>query len=134
MDGFEPKLHYEDFNDAMHDLVLSLGGYKKVGPMLWPEKPLDDAAGLLRHCLNRTRREKLDGEQLLFLMRKAREINFHGAKYFFDEATGYQKSAPLNPKDEAEELQRRSEALVAELKHCLDRQERLTRAPLAAVR
>jgi hypothetical protein len=118
----QPKLHYDDLDDALHDLVQALGGFKKVGPRLWPGMPQDDAAGRLRHCLNKTRREKLDPHELQLLLTWGREVEFHGAKHFIDDQTGYQRSAPLNPKDEerkaieaveaaAEALQRATESL-----------------------
>lgn len=96
----QPKLHYEDFNDALHDLVQALGGFKKIGPKLWPEIPAEEAAHRLRHCLNRDRREKLSPHQVLLLLRWGREIDFHGAKHFVDDDTGYLRSQPLDPKEE----------------------------------
>lgn len=96
----QPKLHYDDFNDALHDLVQALGGFKKVGPRLWPELPSDEAAHRLRHCLNADRREKLSPHQVLLLLRWGREVDFHGAKYFLDDDAGYQRTAPLDPRQE----------------------------------
>lgn len=118
----QPKLHYDDLDDALYDLVQMLGGYKKVGPKLWPGLPADDAAGRLRHCLNKSRREKLDPHETMTLLRWWREIDFHGAKYFIDDQVGYTRSAPRDPKDEqlkaivavenaAAELRRATEAL-----------------------
>lgn len=96
----QPKLHYEDFNDALHDLVQALGGFKKVGPRLWPELLADEAAHRLRHCLNADRREKLSPHQVLLLLRWGREAEFHGAKHFLDDDAGYTRSSPLDPKEE----------------------------------
>jgi hypothetical protein len=96
----QPKLHYEDFNDALHDLVQALGGFKKVGPKLWPALPAEDAAHRLRHCLNRDRREKLAPDELRLLLRWGCEAEFHGAKYFLDDDAGYGRTAPLDPREE----------------------------------
>src|SRR4051812_30924308 len=100
MQPHQPKLHYDDFNDALHDLVQALGGFKKVAPRLWPELPQEDAAPRLRHCLNPDRREKLSPEQVLLLLRWGREADFHGAKFFIDDDAGYSRSAPVDPKEE----------------------------------
>ncbi len=120
---FQPQLAYEHFEDAMHDLVMVLGGFKKVGPSLWPEKTQDEATQLLRHCLNRGRREKLDSDQIFLLLRRAKAAGFHGAKHFIDEATEYCKTPPIDPADKVAELQRefiasvqRSERVLQELK------------------
>jgi len=96
----QPKLHYDDLDDALSDLVQALGGFKKVGPRLWPGLPQDDAAQRLRHCLNKSRREKLDHHETVQLLGWGRELDFHGAKHFVDDATGYERSTPLNPKDQ----------------------------------
>lgn len=103
----QPKLHYETLNDALHDLVLALDGYKRVGPRLWPEKSTEDAAQLLRHCLTPARREKLSPEQLQLLLRWGRDASFHGAKYYIDDDAGYNRTMPVDPKEE------RSRAIAA---------------------
>lgn len=95
----QPKLHYDDLDDALSDLVQALGGFKKVGPRLWPSLPQEDAANRLRHCLNKSRREKLDHHETVQLLGWGRELDFHGAKHFVDDATGYDRSTPVNPKD-----------------------------------
>jgi hypothetical protein len=96
----QPKLHYDDFNDALHDLVQALGGFKKVGPKLWPALPAEDAAHRLRHCLNRDRREKLAPDELRLLLRWGREADFHGAKHFLDDDAGYSRTSPVDPREE----------------------------------
>lgn len=117
MDGFQPKVTelYEDFNDALHDAVLSLGGYKKVGPTMWPEKPIDEASQLLRHCLNNERREKLSPDQVRLLLRMARQVEFHGAIWFLADECGYARPQPKNPEDEKARVQRRFAEAVATL-------------------
>ena len=95
----QPKLHYDDLDDALSDLVQALGGFKKVGPRLWPGLPQDDAAQRLRHCLNKSRREKLDHHETVPAGWAVR-LEFHGAKHFVDDATGYERSTPVNPKDQ----------------------------------
>lgn len=133
MDAHQPKLHYEDFNDALHDLVQALGGYKKIGPRLWPEAAPEEAAQKLRHCLNKERREKLSPHQVLLLLRWGREIEFHGAKHFLDDDTGYARSAPMDPETERARLQREFIDSVGRLETLRDSMARFE-VPVRAVK
>lgn len=125
----QPRLHYEDLDDALQNAVLALGGFKKVGPKLWPALPMEDAAQRLRHSLNKSRREKLSQHETLLLLRLAREAGFHAAKYFLDDTAGYSRSAPLDPKDERLRAIAALEAATAEVRRA---SEALQRASSAA--
>ena len=94
----------ESVYDALKGAVQALGGAKAVGSRLWPQKPIMDARGLLLNCLNADRAEKLDPEQVLLILRWAREQGFHQAKHWLDVETGYHPSAPADPQDEQERL------------------------------
>ena len=85
----------EDINDALKAAVMALGGFKRFGPVMRPELPPDQAAGWLRDCLNRGRREKLDPEQVALILREARKVGFHGAMDFLAYDTGY-KAEPVD--------------------------------------
>lgn len=100
----QPPLFVEDIYEALGAIVTHLGGAKSVGSMFWPAKSAHDAGKLLKDCLNPERNEKLDPEQVLLLFRLARETNFHVSKHWFDTETGYEPSAPTNPKDEQARL------------------------------
>jgi hypothetical protein len=98
---------FDSINDALQAAVTNaLGGYKKVGPALRPELPIDQAAGWLRDCLNPGKREKLGPEQALFILRKAREAGWHAAMQFVAFDTGY-KATPVDPQTQVAELQER---------------------------
>lgn len=97
---------FDSINDALTSVVNSLGGFKKVGPTLRPELPIDQAAGWLRDCLNPARREKLAPEQVLLILRLARQAGVHAAMSFLAFDTGY-KAIPVDPQTQAEELQQR---------------------------
>lgn len=84
---------WESIYDALKGAVGALGGFKKVGPMLRPD--FHDAANWLRNCLNPEHAQKLDPEQMTFLVRKACEAGYHDTKHWIDGDTGYQHSAPL---------------------------------------
>lgn len=134
MNTFQPALVIETIDEAMHEIVRALGGPKRVGPMLWPEKQPDAAARLVADCVNPERDRRFSPDQMLLLFRLAREANFHGAKQWFDDATGYSRSEPVSPEDERERLERATLAAVATLQGLTERLERLAiRAPLRSV-
>lgn len=97
---------FESVNDALQSAVNALGGYKKVGPALRPELPIEQAAGWLRDCLNPGKRDKLGPEQVMLILRKAREAGYHAAMNFVAFDTGY-KATPVDPTSQIEQLQER---------------------------
>lgn len=118
-------LAYEDELDAARDVVKNLGGAKKVGPLIWPDKTVDGAARYLSDCLNNGRAERLTPSQLLLLMRLGCEGGFHGlAAYFMNEA-GYASPVPVDPRSEAVVLTGRLENLMGEFTTLTRRLERL---------
>jgi hypothetical protein len=117
---------FESINDALQAAVTALGGFKKVGPALRPELPIEQAAGWLRDCLNPGRREKLSPEQVLLLLRQAREAGYHAAMNFVAFDTGY-KATPVDPQSQAEQLQERFVAAVETLQGIQATMERLQR-------
>lgn len=90
-------LFLEDIFDALQALVQRLGGAKKVAEKLWPHKPIEQARQQLLDCLNRDNNRKLDLDELLALLRMAKEAGFHDAKHWLDSELGYEESAPLDP-------------------------------------
>lgn len=119
-------LLYEDELDAARDAVKHLGGAKKVGPLIWPDKAPDTAARYLLDCLNGSRAERLSPSQLLLLMRLAREVGFHGLAGYLLREAGYAPPVPVEPQSEAEVLARRMEAIVGEFSALTHRLERIT--------
>lgn len=100
----QDALFHEDVYDALRSAIARLGGYKVVGHRFWPHKSPDKAGELLASCLNRDRHEKLDPEQVILLLRWAREIGFHAAKHWIDAESGYAAGAPVEPEDRLGEL------------------------------
>lgn len=98
-------LIHESINDALREVVQALGGTKKVGVLMRPEKSVDDAGRWLADCLNADRREKLDPEQVLWLLREGHKANCHSAMNFIGGEAGYAVSI-VEPLDEMAELQR----------------------------
>lgn len=102
----QQPLFYESVYEALAGVVSALGGPKKVGPMLWPEKTLDAAAQLVRDCLNPGRKERFDPEQTMLLLREGRKVGCHAGINFICGQCGYSDPAPIEPEDELARLQR----------------------------
>lgn len=114
----QQPLFHEDINDALRAAVKWCGGTKRVASLLWPEKTLADAHSYLNDCLNATRPAKLSPEQVLLLLRWAKEAGFHGAMHFVCNEAGYEAPRPLDPT-----VQR--DRLAEELARAADTFERL---------
>ncbi len=93
-------LMHETINDAVREAIQACGGFKRVGPMLWPERPVDEASNRLRDCLNPDRRDRLTPEQLLFVLRLARQSGCHAAATFLMAECGYAPPVPVDPEDQ----------------------------------
>ena len=100
----QAQLFYEDIFDVVRAAVQAIGGAKSVATRLWPHMPLAEAHHKLLNSLNRERPEKLCIEELVAVLRMAREVGFHQAKHWIDDAAGYEPSAPMDPKVERDRL------------------------------
>jgi hypothetical protein len=116
----------EDFNDALVECVKALGGSKQVGPRLWPEKTPEAAQRLLLDCLNDERPAKLSPEHVLLVLRMARERGCHIGIQFLCESLGYADPVPVEPRDEAAELQRQYIEAARQMGKLAERIERLS--------
>ena len=131
----QSRLFSEDIYDALSDVVRALGGPKKVGTMLKGDAVSgEDAGRWVKDCLNRNRRERFDPNEIVFLLRKGREIGCHSAMNFLADEAGYERPKPLEPRDEMAELQRRYLEGVGEMKAIAERMERLTKPAVALVK
>jgi hypothetical protein len=110
-------LFLEDSYDALKAAVQAMGGAKIIAGRLWPHKPLEQARKELLDALNRDNPRKLDVEEVVALLRMAREAGFHQAKHWFDAALGYEPSEPSNPDVQrdrlADELARAADTFTA---------------------
>ncbi|HHW4679807.1 MAG TPA: hypothetical protein ACQGQH_10380 [Xylella sp.] len=112
MTSLQIPLFYDSYEDAIRDCVTALGGFKKVGNMLWPAMAADDAGRKLAACLNTDKREKLDLNELRLIRREARKAGIHILAHYEARDAGYSEPQPLNPEDEAAQLQREFIAAV----------------------
>ncbi len=106
---------FENLNDALKEAVRAAGGNKRVGALLRPELPLDQAAQWVRDSLNPDRRDKLSPEQVLLVLRLACEAGYHGAMAYFAFGASYEAPRPVTPQDQETELQRQFVAAVEAL-------------------
>ncbi|MBS0427590.1 MAG: hypothetical protein JSR41_09925 [Proteobacteria bacterium] len=129
-------LFFEDDLDALAATIRELGGNKKVGHALWPDKKIDTAGRLLSDCCNAGRSERLSLSQVLFIMKLARDADVHIlAEYLMGEA-GYARPVPLNPEAEAARLLNGLEGIVNQADRLVDKLARIKSAatqPLRAV-
>jgi hypothetical protein len=115
---------YDTLNEALIDCVKAAGGSKQVGPLLWPEKTPDSAQRALLDCLNEERPAKLSPEQVLLVLRLARAKGHHGGMAFILSDLGYAPPVPVDPRDEAAELQRQFVGVMGKAEELVQRMER----------
>ena len=102
----QQKLWHEDIYEALGTDVQALGGNKVVGAKLWPEKSPDKAGEHLSNCLNRTRNEKLNPEQVIFIITEARKITSLASMTFISKTSNFKDPEPIEPESENARLQR----------------------------
>ena len=100
----QQELFNETLSDALHDLINQLGGAKKVGAELWPEKLIRDAGNQLLNCLNSEHAQKLSLDQIDLILTMAKQKNCHTIAKYIGDTYGY-KFMPIEPEDEKAELQ-----------------------------
>lgn len=130
----QERLFHEDIYEALRTDILALGGFKKVGSMLWPEKLADKAGENLNNCLNRTRPEKLDAEQILLIKREAKKVGSFAALLFEMDDIGMSHPTPIEPEDEYAKLQREFIHAQEEMGRMLKRMESLSDTKLRAIK
>lgn len=123
-------LFHESLSDALRECVAASGGLKHVGLLLWPEKAPDVAGRLLADCLNDAKREKLSPEQVLLVLRLAREKGCHAGMTFISRDLGYTDPVPVDPEDERAKLQREFIESTKALSKLAQRIEHLDRPAL----
>lgn len=129
----QEPLIVEDENEAIRHAVIALGGSKEVGHKLWPDLPPPRAGEKLANCLNQLRQEKLSVSEFLFIRREARKIGCHVIAAYENQDAGYAPPQPIEPQDEAAELQRQFIAAVQASEKIAQRLGQLA-SPLKAVK
>lgn len=101
----------ESFDDALVECVKACGGSKAVGVALWPSKGIEAAQRHLLSCLNPDRNEKLGPDEVLHVLRLARDKGCHIGMQYLAASLCYAEPVPTDPKDELTELLRRANEL-----------------------
>ena len=96
------SLFVEDIYQALSDCVRALGTTKEVAYMIWPDKNQEN---YLRDCLDRSRNQKLDPEQIIFILKLAKEKGCHTGMNFINATCDYELPKPVNKKEKRAELQ-----------------------------
>jgi hypothetical protein len=122
----QPALFSESIYDALGDVVRALGGTKKVGLELKPEKPMEESSKWVKDCLNPERREKFDPEHIIWLLKKGREVGCHSAINYLCDEIGYERPKAIDPEDERAKLMRLYVEAVRYQKQLTERMERMS--------
>lgn len=104
----QTALFYERIEQAMDAVIVACGGRKKLACELWPDKPQRDAHNLIDACLNPDRREKFSPTQVLFLMKRGREVGCHALATFIAQEAGYE----ITPVVREEERDRLADSIL----------------------
>lgn len=118
---------FEGPEEALRAAVQHLGGAKKVGPMLWPDKTIDAAGRQLLDGLNPARPEKLDICQVMFILGKAKDAGYHAAFAWIANEMGYE-SRPITRAEEVDRLTSVIETASTTLANAVSALERVQRA------
>lgn len=116
----------DGLNGILVECVRACGGSKQVGPLLWPEKTPEAAQRLILACLNEDRAERLSPEQLAFVLKLAKAKGCHAGIHFLCDTLGYSHPTPIEPRDEAAELQKQFIAATEAMQQLAARMESLT--------
>lgn len=127
------ELFHDDFSDALRHAVKALGGCEVVGLDLWPSKTRKAAGAWLSDCLNPERPAKLDLEEVVKILRMARDKGVHCALYQLCDEAGYAHPPIVCPKSPLEEKAERLQRIAAEFGRLAAEVAAETRQPLKAV-
>jgi hypothetical protein len=125
----------EYLHEALIEAIKACGGTKRIAALLWPAKAnqnLEAARRYLANCLNPDCNEKLSLEEVMLVLRTARQAGNHSAMQYLCEALSYAEPQPIEPKDEADELRRQFIESTRTLAKMAERIEQLER-PVRAV-
>jgi len=120
----QKALWSDTFEDALRVAVEAIGPKNMAGE-LFPEKPVQQAAQLLWHCLDPERGEKLAASQIALIIRRGREAGSHAPMHFLAAEANYETPQPVEPEDERARLQRAFVESVRELRSIEQRLEKI---------
>jgi hypothetical protein len=119
-------LMHESIIDALREAIQAAGGNKPVGALLYPDLPVDQAAGRVRDCLNPDRREHFTPGQVVVIARLAREAGNHALMTYLAGELSYLRPVPVDPEGQLAERQREFVDAVKALHSMANRIELIT--------
>lgn len=122
---------FESPEDALRSAVQALGGAKRVGALLWPDKGIDNAGRLLLDCLNSSRAEKLEITQVMRVLSLAKDAGCHGPFAWLAGEIGYE-ARPITKAEEVDRLTSVVEQSSKTLAAAVAALERMQRVKVAA--
>lgn len=93
---------FECPESALRACIEALGGAKKVGAQLFPDKTMENARDYLLARVNPDRQEKLSMTQIIFIFRAAKSAGFHAGFDWWAREVEYE----IRPITKAEEVDR----------------------------
>lgn len=94
---------FESPEDALGACVAALGGAKKVGAALFPDKTVDNARDYLLACLNAGRAEKLGYSQIMYIFRASKQAGYHAGFEYWAREIEYE-ARPISNTEEIDRL------------------------------
>lgn len=129
----QTPLFHEDLNSALGYLISALGGNKQVGAALWPSMSPEKAGRKLADCLNDNHQQKFSPDDIVWLLSEGRKAGVHSVMAYLCQECGYSDPQPIEPENEAAELQRQFIQGVSTLGAILKRAEKLNLPAVKAV-
>lgn len=129
----QQALWHESLSDALEDIILGTGGWKRVAAEMRPTMGIEDAARWLRRCLDADKRDQLHLTDVVWLLQRGRAAGIHTGMAYLCTACDYQAPEPVEPESERERLQREVLDMGKRLEQMLGRLQE-TERKLRAVR
>lgn len=125
---------YDTPEKALDACIQALGGSKKVGTRLFPEKTMESATTYLSNCVDPNRAEKLSLSHVMMLFKLAREEGVHSPFFWFAGEVGYE-AKPITRAEEVDRLTHVIEQASKTLSSAVQALERVqTRVDLRTVK
>lgn len=114
----------DSFSDSIGNAINQLGGPKKVGLMLWPEKSAREAGNQLLNCLNPDHQQKLSLEQIDLIICEARKNSIHDIHKYMCDRYGYEFK-PITKESIKADIQKQMNAAITDIRGLLEKWEQI---------
>jgi hypothetical protein len=121
----QPALFHDSIFDALGTAVQAAGGVKKVSAALWPTLDTASATARLRGALNPDHAQKLCPLEVLAIGRLAKAAGEHSVMRYLAAEWGYAEPQPIEPADQAQQLDTEIRDLLLAVNTRLARRERI---------